>query len=129
MNDIVPLLIVLALIGGGGAALYFLVIKKKAAATVPPVTGWQFQYSTSVSGTPEDFDFPASDGVHYCVKTPPPAGDRKDGNLNFTLSGTGTLVPVQGTYPYVILYIQRAGDNMSGAGDYQQYRYFMLASP
>ena len=125
-------LIALAIVAGIGAGVYFFVIKRKATTTTstPPVSsGWQFQNSNNVSGTPEDFDFPQSDGVHYCVKWAPALSAGKVITLGFTLSGGGTLVPTQGATPYISLYIQRVGDNMSGAGEYQQYRYYHSGIP
>ena len=85
-------ILAVALIGGGAAALYFLVIKKqqKSTSVLAPTASWQFQYSSNVSGTPDSFDFPATDGVHYCIKAPPPLAQGQTVKLSFTLTGTGT---------------------------------------
>lgn len=126
---IVPVLFALA---GLAAIWYFVYYKKQNKPAVvpsiveppPPAGVWSFQYSANMvpGQTPESFDFPSTDGVHYCVKRPPALAQGKTVTMKFTITGTGTLLPVQGSKPYVTLYMQRAGDNLSGAGPYEFYR-------
>lgn len=126
-----------------GAALIFplMLLKAKGGAAVPAyvppkptVTGWGFYYSPNMPQQMWDagdgtfyFDFPTKDGVHYVYR----AGSAALGQtitMTFSLAGDGTLVPTQGTTPYVTLYLQRAGDNMSGAGAYEFYRFWSGAT-
>lgn len=76
------------------------------------------------------FDFPAQDGVHYVVEAVPPLQLGQLIGLSFNVSGNGVVTPVQGDPPAkVSLYLQRKDDNLTGAGQYQQYRYFHSATP
>lgn len=71
------------------------------------------------------FDFPTEDGVHAVCK--PPVGLQAGQNIRmeFNVSGSGSVVPVQGAPPAkVSLFMQRKGDNLSAVGPYQQYRYY-----
>lgn len=133
MNMTVISIAILAAVAG--AAVYFFVIRKKTISTgsATPVgsTGWTIQYSpgmptqmTKASDGSYFVDLPTQDGLHYVVEKAPRLQLGQLVTLSFNVSGTGTIVPVQGTTAKVSLYMQRAGDNMSGTGAYQQYRYW-----
>jgi hypothetical protein len=101
-----------------------------------PSSGWTFEYSSNVSNPCSDFDFPSRDGAHYCVNgaVKPKAGQTI--TMSFTISGSGTLAVVDpnDTLPATIhLFMQRAGDDLSCIGQFQQYRYWaartVLAGP
>lgn len=129
-------------IAGIAAGVYFIFFKKKSASSTTSGTvlpsGWSItnsvgmpQQMTPASDGSYFFDFPSQGqgSVHYVVK---PAGSLQVGQLvtmQFNVSGSGTVTPVQGTTAQVSLFMQRAGDNLSGAGAYQQYRYWHSAVP
>lgn len=136
----IGMILTIIAIAAGGAALYFFVIKKKSSGTTTSGTvlpsGWSItnsigmpQQMTQASDGTYFFDFPPRDGVHYVVK---PAGSLQMGSivaLNFNVSGSGTVLPIQGSVAQVSLFMQRKGDNLSGSGAYQQYRYWHSAAP
>ena len=95
--------------------------------TVGPTPDWVAAYSRGVvTGRNPSFyfDFPAQDGVHYITMAAPALSQGQRITLKFRLEGSGTVKPVQGTNPYITLYFQRKGDNLSAVGELQQYRYF-----
>jgi len=96
---------------------------------MPPVSAvWAFQYSPGMppSMVGNYFDFPPQDGVHYVVRS---GAARSSIGMTFTISGNGTIVPTQGNPPALVrLYFQRAGDDMSGAGQYEFYRWWSTDS-
>lgn len=131
----IQIIVTIVIAIGCAVAYYFLIYKKKSSVVAPvppPSSGWTFQYSlgmpaqmTQASDGTYFFDFPSSDGVHYVVEAAPSLQLGQLVTMSFNVSGSGTVVPVQGTLPAeVSLYMQRKGDNLSGAGQYQQYRYF-----
>ena len=114
-----------------------------APAPAPaPVLGWSDRNGTPMqtnSSGQTYFVFPsAAPGVNYVTKAvngiPATAGHMQ---IVYSVAVTGSPVFDYRTNPNntcgmgypgtVRLFIQRAGDNMSGAGAYQQYRYWAVA--
>lgn len=103
------------------------------ATTGIPLQTWNIAYSPGMPATmaadPNGgwyFDFPSKDGIHY-VQTPAPSlAVGRVIKMQCSITGDGTIVPteVPEVGPRMRLYIQRQGDNFSGAGQYQQYRYW-----
>lgn len=94
----------------------------------PSYSYWTFVYSSNVSGACDDFDFPQQDGAHYCVKALH-ASLGQSITMSFTITGDGTLVPPGDSPPGTTrLFLWRRGDNMTGAGQYQQYRYWSTST-
>jgi hypothetical protein len=120
------------------AALISIAAWKKDMPTSPAATsGWSIRYSPGPTfriqypaqlagqdGT--SFDFPTKgSSVGYVVKTAPKLSLGQTISIKFSIEGDGTLVPTDSDPPArVRLYFQRAGDNGSGAGPYQHYRYW-----
>lgn len=137
----IGIVIVIIAIAAGAAALYFFVIKKKSASTTSGTvlpTGWSITNSTGMpaqmtkaSDGTYFFDFPSQSqgSVHYVVELAPSLQMGSVVKLDFNVSGSGTVVPVQGTTAQVSLFMQRKGDNLTGSGAYQQYRYWHSAAP
>jgi len=76
------------------------------------------------------FIFPHQDGVHY-VTTSLSGHERGRGEvkIRFSISGPGRLVPTQGDPPARIrLFLQRRGDNWSGVGAYEFYRWWSVSN-
>lgn len=130
------IVVVVILIAAIAAGVYFFVIKKKGSSgsttsgVVLP-TGWSITNSrnmpaqmTRASDGSYFFDFPSSDGVHYVVEPAPQLQMGQVVKLDFNVSGSGTVLPVQGDTAWVTLFMQRRGDNLTGSGPYQQYRYW-----
>jgi VCBS repeat-containing protein len=122
------MIIVILAIAGIAAFLYFRVIKKGVASTaIPapaptPVSGWVQQYGTVTVDARGNFTFGEP---HYIVETAPALQAGQTISMKFSIAGTGKLTSVQDGGPaHVTLYMQRRGDNLSGMGAYQQYRYF-----
>jgi hypothetical protein len=70
------------------------------------------------------FDFPQSDGVHYVTRTPIESG-RNSARMNFKIQGDATFKEVDGSGPGMVrLFVQRRGDDWSGAGDKASYRFW-----
>lgn len=71
------------------------------------------------------FDIPQSDGIHYVTEKASLAG-KQHIVLHYRIEGGGKIVPV--TSPagpsMLSLYFQRCGDDWSGAGKYETYRWF-----
>lgn len=87
--------------------------------------GWSTQYSHNVTLTQSPggftFTFPTKDGVHYIVKS----ASKLSGTITATFAVTGgKFVAAGGGKPRAGLYFQRKGDTMSGAGDYEWYRWW-----
>jgi len=76
------------------------------------------------------FAFPAQDGVHYV--TTPLSGSlvgRREVKVRFSIAGPGRLVPTQGDPPARIrLFLQRRGDDWSGAGAREFYRWWSVSN-
>jgi hypothetical protein len=69
---------------------------------------------------------PTYSGIHY-LTTPKAVSLGQTISLTFTIAGTGTIKDLSPSpTPSVRLFMWRAGDNMSGAGAYQQYRYWSV---
>jgi hypothetical protein len=89
--------------------------------------GMPFHPAAATSGW--SFTFPAQDGVHY-VTTPlsEPLICRQL-NVRFSIAGPGRLVPTQGDPPARIrLFLQRRGDDWSGFGAYEFYRWWSISN-
>jgi hypothetical protein len=70
------------------------------------------------------FDWPQADGVHYVTRAPIEAG-RRSVRMTFEIQGEATFREVGGDGPGLMrLYIQRRGDNWSGAGAMASYRFW-----
>lgn len=131
MGIIIPVVIIVA---AAGAVGYYFIQKRKQDAEpkpwVPPTpTGdnWVFQYSSpGLAGSPADFDFPAAPGsVNYCVRNPTGFALGKKLSMAITITGTGTIIPTEGDPPAKVrFYMQRRGDNGSGVGEYEFYRFW-----
>jgi hypothetical protein len=98
---------------GFGAAMIYSMLKAKGGAAIPaprqqPSLGWTQQYG-SVSVAQKG---PSHSKPHYIVDR---AAAGQTINMRFRVDGNGTLVPC-GYGPHLTLYIQRAGDNLGGAG-------------
>lgn len=107
----------LAACGGGGGS-----------SPPPPLPSptWQFAYSQGVSGSCDNFDFPQSDGAHYCIRQMGLSVGQTL-TMTFTLSGNGTLYPTGAgdIAPATIhLFMQRRNDDLSCVGEKQQYRWW-----
>src|SRR5262245_21747090 len=92
-----------------------------------PGPTFRIQYPPQLGGQDgTSFDFPPKgSSVGYVVKTAPKLSLGQTISIKFTIEGYGTLVPTDSDPPAPVwLYLQRAGDNGSGAGPYQHYRYW-----
>jgi len=119
-------IILVAIAAAVAAAVYFVVKGKASSSTAPapvPASGWQQQYgNVAVDSATGNFTFGEP---HYIVRAAPKLQPGQTIAMRFRIDGTGQLISVQdGGQASVTLYMQRAGDNLSGAGVYQQYRYF-----
>ncbi len=96
--------------GGGGGVI------------VPP-PGWTAYFGTTQGQRCDDFDFPTSGSINYCVNggLRPLVGQTI--SMTFTISGQVVPVEAADIPPASLrLFIWRAGDNLSCGGVYQQYR-------
>src|SRR5512138_3072791 len=98
-----------------------------------PASQWAITYS---SGTPPALvpqgdgsyttPVPAAPGhINYVTEPAPPLGATI--TMTFAIVGTGTVIPVPGADEppaQIRLYMQRAGDTMSGQGEYEFYRWW-----
>ena len=100
---------------------------------------WEFQYSPGMPPSPIatsegwKFAFPGVNGVHYLVE---PVVGFLAGQLTATfrveLDPGAQLFEVQpcgGNNPAVRMYFERRGDNLSGVGAYEFYRWFSAPAP
>jgi hypothetical protein len=82
----------------------------------------------TTAGPGWSFSFPAEDGVHYV--TTPLTGSvigRRAVKARFAITGPGRLVPSQGDPPArARLFLQRRGDDWSGAGAFEFYRWWSV---
>ena len=88
---------------------------------------WTVLYS---AGTPASFtdsvDIPQQPGsIHYVIKAPPPVTLGQTVSLTFTVEGDGEWKPTEGDPPArVRLFLWRKGDNLTGQGEYEFYRFW-----
>ena len=110
-------------------------------AAVPAMQGWEIRYSTAVklnapvSGQEFSFNFPRSPGsVHYITKPVTPAASGA-ARAAFTITTTGdpvfdyrTAADNSCDAPAAVrLFLQQQGDDLSGAGPYEFYRWWSTA--
>lgn len=102
---------------------------------------WDLAYSPGMAAHPADasngwlFAFPARDGVHYLTTKHGPTSASQSITASITVETTGNPFFEYHTEPgntcdapaTVRLYLQRRGDNMSGDGAYQYYRWWSTA--
>jgi len=84
----------------------------------------------TAAGRGWSFNFPAKDGVHYVTTSlsGPPVG-RGEVKVRFSIAGSGRLVPTQGDPPARMrLFLHRRGDDWSGDGTYQFYRWWSVSN-
>ncbi len=106
----------------------------------PPPNAWQIQYSPGTPPYPEtngngfSLDFPTAAGasLHYVVRGQSGAiGGAMEAAINLIIPDGVVLSPVgEGDIPpcKAVLYFQRRGDNMSGQGEYQFFRWWSKQS-
>ena len=103
-----------------------------AGWTVNPLVNGQ-QYGPTSCSPDGNFVFPAcpaqpqrTDGMHTLVKPAGPLSPGATVAVDFEISGAGDVVGAQeqGSAPYVSLFIQRYGDDWSGAGPYNEFRAY-----
>src|SRR5262245_52724769 len=84
----------------------------------------------TAAGTSWSFTFPAQDGVHYITTTP--SGllmGREEVKVRLSIAGPGRLMPTEGDPPARIrLFLQRRGDNWSGVGAHEFYRWWSVSN-
>jgi hypothetical protein len=112
-----------------------------APAAVPSTPGWEIRYSTAVtlnapvSGHEFSFNFPLSPGsVHYITK-PVTLAASGAARATFTITTTGdpvfdyhTAADNSCDAPAAVrLFLQQQGDDLSGAGPYEFYRWWSTA--
>ena len=69
-----------------------------------------------------------NDGMHTLVRPTGPLPLGATMSVDFEISGASTFVGAQeqGSFAYVSLFIQRAGDNWSGAGAFNEFRAYSV---
>lgn len=90
---------------------------------------WSYEYSTgtyaivSYGSDGFTFTFPPANGVHYVTKAGSPFSSV---TVNGRVQGSGTLTRLDtcSGNNEARIYFQRSGDNWSGSGDYQFYRWW-----
>ena len=84
----------------------------------------------TAEGSGWGFTFPAQDGVHYVTNTLRGSQiGRGEVRARFSIAGPGRLVPTQGDPPARLrLFLQRRGDDWSGAGAYEFYRWWSVSN-
>lgn len=97
---------------------------------------WKFQYSPGMPANPSphdngwSFQFPLSDGVHYLMQaTAGKFGNSITATTRLERSQDGSLQEVQpcgDNAPRARLMFQRRGDDMSGAGPMEHYRWWTI---
>jgi hypothetical protein len=115
---------------GKAALAGFLIV----SSCSPETTGWQlgpiinghnYSKGATLSQAADGWviDIPQSDGVHY-VTEPGPLTSKQRMVLRYRVEGK--IVPVSDpSAPSMLsLYFQRCGDDWSGAGKYEAYRWF-----
>ena len=101
-------------------------------------SSWVFQYSPNMPGTPTQvgtgwlFNFPSVNGVHYLVQggngrivgsgmSANVSITKTDGALFMEAQPCGDYNPMNAKFRF---YFQRRGDDVSGQGVYEYYRWF-----
>ncbi len=120
-------IIIALILAGAAVGAYFVFFRKKEASGTsvgtPSGDYWTGQYG-NVTPDPATAAFTFGE-PHYIVRAAPALAVGKTISMRFRIDGNAELVPTDSAPPArVRLYIQRAGDNLSGAGPYQQYRYW-----
>lgn len=103
----------------------------------PPTSGWSVgpiiggvQYSVGMPSSVGDrWDFPVGPINHIAYITKPLSLAGKSRiRFEWTIVGDGPFKPTEGSPPftYVCLYFQRNGDNWSGVGPYDGYRWWSV---
>lgn len=116
-------------------ALLLLAVNDKKSAPPVPATqgagGWAIisqGAAVQMQGNgPWYFDFPSNGGVGYVYKPTGPLWAGQTITLRFAIQGDGTLSPADpaDVPPTTVrLFIWRAGDNGTGAGQYEFYRWW-----
>jgi hypothetical protein len=82
----------------------------------------------TAAGNGWSFNFPTQDGVHYVTTSQSiPLIVHGVVKARFFIAGTGGLVPTQGDPPARMrLFLQRRGDDWSGVGAYEFYRWWSV---
>jgi hypothetical protein len=108
--------------------------REEVSASCPSHTGrewlghYQSRCCSEMQGNgPWYFDFPSNGGVGYVYKPTGPLWAGQTITLRFAIQGDGTLSPADpadAPPTTVRLFIWRAGDNGTGAGQYEFYRWW-----
>jgi hypothetical protein len=113
---VIPFALVLAAFNDGSGS--------RTNAQQPQNPNFTFSYSSPSMGSRCD-DFEWSNGsAHYCSKKMPV---RMGQTITLTFTLTGDVYPIEAadSPPAALrLFLWRAGDNMTCAGDYQQFRFW-----
>ena len=100
---------------------------RSAADPLDPLL-WTIQHSPGMPPRPMDpwhFSFPHQDGIHYVTRPHDPITPGRVVRMEFRVDGSGPFVAArEGGDPAVGLFIQRRGDNLSGQGPYEHYRFW-----
>lgn len=137
MNQLIFFLILAA--AAGGAAYYFITQSKskstpvttRSYAVYAPAGQWQLAYggNSLTSQNPVSFDFDSTKSTNYLLYGSSAA--RSQGQTitaEFRLDGAGALKATEGTAPAAVhLYLERKGDDLTGSGPMQQYRWWSRA--
>jgi len=107
-------------------------VSSSASSASMAAASWNFQYSPGMPDHPSavvtgwTFNFPPADGVHYLV-TGVSMKATAQVAASVSVSGTGTFQHKADACPNpasVRLFLQRKGDDMSGVGVYEFYRWW-----
>lgn len=97
------------------------------------VANWTAEYSTGVAVSPSgtsgfSFVFPEADGVHYVTEPSGSLANMAGIRVHYRIdadAGTQFIPKEVPTQPaFVTVYLQRAGDDMSGTGAFEFYRWW-----
>lgn len=123
----IEVIIAAAIVGAAGYFVYKFIKDRRAPYVyikeAPATPELSFEYSSNLTGPlGTGFIFPNTDGPHYVTKMAGPLGIM---SLKFSIEGDGKLVPTDSDPPArVRLFMQRRGDTLSGAGEYEHYRWW-----
>jgi len=89
-------------------------------------TGWKAEHSYGVSVEQTgSFNFPNKDGVHYVTKNIETLKGREGIRMRYRIDGGEVIGANCPPGPSAVtVYIQQKGDNMSGEGRYETYRWW-----